>query len=141
VRYIFHLSVPVPDLAEAERFYVGVLGGSIGRRAESWIDVLIWGHQITLQLRPEEVLPLNRQGKRHFGVILPWQEWAEQAGRLDRNGARSLSPPVVMHQGTDEEQAKIYLEDPGHNIIEIKAYRQLRKTVGNGDAAYEYRSD
>jgi hypothetical protein len=31
-------------------------------------------HQITLQRSPEEVLPLERQGKRHFGVILPWAE-------------------------------------------------------------------
>ena len=128
-RHIFHLSIPVADLDTAQRFYVDVLGATIGRRHDDWLDVLLWGHQITLQLKPDEVVPLDRQGKRHFGVSLPWLEWVALAERVRSSGASFLSEPVVKLAGTPEEQAKFYLADPSHNVIEIKAYRNL-STLG-----------
>jgi extradiol dioxygenase family protein len=137
-RYIFHLSIPVSDLQDAERFYTSVLEAQIGRRGPDWIDALVWGHQITLQLRPDEVLPLERQGKRHFGVVLPWAEWETLAERLRAEGTPFLSPPETQFAGTSGEQAKLYLEDPAHNIIEIKAYREPQKTIGAGSTSYAY---
>ena len=124
-RHIFHLSIAVADLAAARTFYTEALGATIGRANDDWLDVLVWGHQITLQLRPNEVVPLDRQGKRHFGVVLPWAEWEALAARVRRAGVAFLSEPAVLLAGTAEEQAKFYLADPSHNVIEIKAYRTL----------------
>ncbi|GMW07791.1 MAG: hypothetical protein AMXMBFR8_25870 [Nevskiales bacterium] len=135
-RYIFHLSIPVLDLASASRFYTDVLGGRIGRTADDWLDVLLWGHQITLQLRPGEVASLEAQGKRHFGVILPWHEWEALAARLDAAGVAFVNRPVILFTGTPEEQGKFYLADPSNNVIEIKTYRDPTGTVGCGDIAY-----
>ena len=137
-RFIFHLSIPVASLQDAERFYTGVLGATIGRRGPDWIDALLWGHQITQQLRPDEVLPRDRQGKRHFGVVLPWTEWHEFADRLREEGTGFLSQPEVHFIGTPSEEAKLYLEDPAHNIIEIKAYRDPQRTRGAGSSSYAY---
>ena len=137
-RYIFHLSLPVDDLVAAEQFYVRVLGATIGRRDPEWVDALLWGHQITLQLQPEQVLTAQSQGKRHFGVILPWPQWQQLAQRLAHESVEFLSPPQVHHPGTPQEQAKLYLRDPAHNVIEIKAYRDSRSTVGCGDSNYGY---
>lgn len=124
-RHIFHLSIPVADLAAAQRFYTEALGATIGREHDDWLDVLVWGHQITLQLRPNEVVPPDQQGKRHFGVVLPWAEWEALAARVRRAGVAFLSEPAVLLTGTPEEQGKFYLADPSHNVIEIKAYRTL----------------
>jgi extradiol dioxygenase family protein len=90
------------------------------------------GHQITLQRRPEEVVPLERQGKRHFGVILPWVEWEHEVTRIRALGVPFLSEPAVLLSGTSEEQAKFYLQDPSHNVIEVKAYRNLADTLSVG---------
>lgn len=128
-RHVFHLSIPVADLDAAQRFYVDVLAATIGRKHHDWLDVLLWGHQITLQSRPDEVMPPDRQGKRHFGVSLPWPEWVALADRVRSSGAAFLSEPVVKFAGTAEEQAKFYLADPSHNVIEIKSYRNL-STLG-----------
>jgi hypothetical protein len=130
VRYIFHLSIPVRDLAEARRFYVETLGARAGREHEDWLDVLLWGHQVTLQLRPREVLAPDAQGKRHFGVVLPWNEWEREAARIRASGTRFLAEPQVLEAGTREEQAKFYLRDPSHNVIEVKAYRDVEATLG-----------
>jgi len=107
-----------------------VLGARTGRENDEWLDVLLWGHQITLQRRPEEILPLERQDKRHFGVILPWTEWEHEAARIRALGVTFLSEPAVLLIGTSKEQAKFYLQDTSHNVIEVKAYRNLADTLG-----------
>jgi extradiol dioxygenase family protein len=129
-RHIFHLSIPVADLDAAKRFYTDVLGARVGRTTDDWLDVLLWGHQITLQRRPADVLTPEAQGKRHFGVILPWPEWEALGERLVARGTPLLTPPAVKGTGTPQEQGKIYLADPSHNVIEIKAYRDLAATIG-----------
>ena len=129
-RHIFHLSIPVPDLAQAKRFYVDVLGATVGREDREWSDVLVWGHQITLQCRPSEVVSVAEQGKRHFGVVLPWDEWEREAARIRAIGTSFLGEPKVLLSGTADEQAKFHLADPGNNIIEVKAYRDVTGTLG-----------
>lgn len=129
-RPMFHLALPVADLAAAERFYVGVLGARVGRANAEWLDILLWGHQITLHHRPTEVLPANLQGKRHFGVVLPWGDWEQLAAELRDGGQVFLAEPTVSRAGTPEEQAKFHLADPSNNIIEIKAYREVEAVFG-----------
>lgn len=129
-RHIFHLSIPVSDLHVAKRFYVEVLGASIGRENPDWLDVLLWGHQITLQLRPAEVLPPRQQGKRHFGVTLPWREWELAAERVAGAGAEFSAKPQIFQSGFPDEHAKFFLADPSHNVIEIKAYRDVQAALG-----------
>lgn len=129
-RHIFHLSIPVADLTAAKRFYVEVLEADIGRENDEWLDILLWGHQITLQKRPNEVLPLERQGKRHFGVTLPWEEWERTVQRIRALGVGFLGEPSVLMKGSPEEQAKFYLADPGNNVIEVKAYRDVAGNLG-----------
>jgi hypothetical protein len=84
-RHILHLSIPASELTSAKRFYVEVLGATLGREKEEWADLLLWGHQITLQHRPDEVLPLAKQGKRHFRVVLPWAIWERETARIQKH--------------------------------------------------------
>src|SRR5262249_9075908 len=129
-RRIFHLSIPVADLRAAARFYVDVLGARVGRQNEKWVDILLWGHQITLQDRPSEVLSPTAQGNRHFGAILSWPEWENLVRRLLEKRVTFLEPPSIAFVGTPQEQAKMYLADPSDNVIEIKAYRDTAAVLG-----------
>jgi uncharacterized protein len=137
-RYIFHLAFAVADLEAAKHFYVDLLGAQIGRENNEWLDILLWGHQITLHCRPLDVVSLDEQGKRHFGVVLPWAEWQNMAESLQSQGYEFLSKPTVLLAGTHEEQAKFYLKDPSNNIIEIKSYRNFAQTLRQGTMAYSY---
>ena len=136
MRRIFHLSIPVADLEQASHFYQRFLGATVGRTADDWVDILLWGHQITLQHRPDEVLPRAAQGKRHFGVVLPWTEWQALGAKLESLGTEFLEPPVALHESTPMEQAKLYIQDPSHNVIEIKAYRDFPGVLGTQDPDY-----
>lgn len=129
-RRIFHLSIPVHDLELAMEFYTNVLGAESGRATETWADVLLWGHQITLQLGPDEVLSPEKQGKRHFGVVLPWNDWIHEEQRLQQLGIDFLFKPSLLQEGTENEHSKMYLSDPSANVIEIKTYRNVQHTLG-----------
>jgi extradiol dioxygenase family protein len=122
---IFHLSFPVDDLECALAFYVGVLGGTPGRREPDWADVALFGAQITLQKKPEDVLsPMPRS--RHFGATLPWQDWEALIATLNE----FVEGPRCDYLGTEREQAKAMIQDPSGNLIEIKAYRTPGTVLG-----------
>lgn len=136
-RPIFHLSFPVRDLAAAKAFYRDVLGASIGRDNDRWTDVLLFGHQLTLHHLPGEVLPPELRGVRHFGAILPWDDWDALGTRLLQKGIVFVRAPTISDAGTMEEHGKMLLSDPSDNLIEIKAYRNpevlgARHVLGEG---------
>jgi len=125
LRPIFHLSFPVHDLDEAVAFY-SVLGGVVGRREPGWVDVALFGAQLTLQHVPEDVLePMPRS--RHFGATLAWMEWE----RLVAGLGGFVEGPRIDHEGTEREQAKAMIADPSGNLIELKAYRRPQAVLGS----------
>ena len=112
----------------AVRFYRDELGGGVGRRADSFTDILLFDAQITLQNDPGSVLsPMPRS--RHFGATLAWEVWEGLAARF---GAAPclVEPPTISYAGEPIEQAKLMIRDPSGNFIEIKAYRHPEKVLG-----------
>ena len=120
---VLHLSLPVNDLHAARDFYEHTLGCRIGRTREDWFDAWFFGMQLTLQLRPLEVIDTSRQGVRHFGVVLPsLSEFNDLVKRIHASGCQWISKP---ENHTDAElSGKLggKLADPSGNIIEIKYY-------------------
>ena len=122
-RPVLHLSLPVNDLRAAQDFYENTLGCRIGRTREDWFDAWFFGLQLTLQLRPLEVMDRSQQGVRHFGVVLPsLSEFKDLVMRINTTGYQWISEP---EQHSDAElSGKIggKLADPSGNVIEIKYY-------------------
>ena len=120
---VLHLSLPVNDLRAARDFYEHTLGCRIGRTREDWFDAWFFGLQLTLQLRPLEVMNRSQQGVRHFGVVLPsLSEFNDLVNRIHASGCQWISKP---ENHTDAElSGKLggKLADPSGNIIEIKYY-------------------
>ncbi|MGC4094598.1 MAG: hypothetical protein QM756_43115 [Polyangiaceae bacterium] len=75
------------------------------------------------------MLPLDKQGKRHFGVVFPWDSWSSEMARLAQVGCHFLDEPSLQAAGTPDEHAKAYLADPSGNVIELKAYRDVQRTL------------
>ena len=53
---IFHLAFPVSDLEKAREFYTNILGCTLGRESDKWIDFNFFGHQIVAHLSPEDCI-------------------------------------------------------------------------------------
>jgi extradiol dioxygenase family protein len=122
---ILHLSLPVKDLAEAQAFYVDVLGCRLGRTGPGGADVWFYGLQLTLQDRPDEVLPDSRRGVRHFGVTLSPDALTDLVNRLEAHPITWLERVHTDYAGTPKEQTKAKLLDPSGNVVEVKSYADL----------------
>ncbi len=125
----FHLAFPVLDLAAAERFYVGVLGCAVGRRDARWIDFDFYGHQISAHLvDTASAIATNEVDgddvpARHFGAVLPWDEWEATAARLRDAGVEFVIAPRIRFEGQPGEQGTFFLRDPSGNAIELKSFK------------------
>jgi len=129
----FHLAIPVRDLAEARRFYGGLLGCPEGRSSTSWIDFDLYGHQLVCHLNPS-LGPEGRIGSHynpvdgdqvpvpHFGVVLPMEAWQALAARLAAAGTRFVVEPHLRFAGQVGEQATFFFFDPSGNALEFKAF-------------------
>jgi len=127
---LFHLAFPVHDLAEARRFYGGLLGCPEGRSSDAWVDFNFYGHQVVAHLAPGECVDVSRNAVdgdavpvRHFGVVLSMPEWERLAGRLKAAGTRFVIEPHVRFRGEVGEQSTMFLLDPSGNALEFKAFK------------------
>ncbi|TWT13685.1 VOC family protein [Reyranella sp. CPCC 100927] len=128
MRPIFHLSFPVTNMETAIHFYVSHLGAEVGRQAETFTDILLFGAQITLQNDSGNVTaPMPRS--RHFGATIAWDHW-ERLAHAFKDEAFVVEPAKVSYQGQPIEQGKFMLRDPSSNFIEIKAYRSPSDVLG-----------
>ena len=122
-RPVLHLSLPVDDLHAARDFYERTLGCRIGREREDWFDAWFFGLQLTLQLRPQEVMDVSQQGVRHFGVVLPaLAEFDELVHRVAASGHPWISKPEKHVDAELNGKLGGKLADPSGNVIEIKFY-------------------
>ncbi len=128
----FHLAFPVHDIAAARAFYGDVLGCREGRSAAHWVDFDFHGHQIVAHLAPEDCathayseVDGHRVPARHFGVVLPMDQWQALAERLRALGTAFVIEPYLRFAGEVGEQATMFLLDPSGNALEFKAFADL----------------
>ena len=126
----FHLAFPVSSLIDTREFYETLLGCSVGRTTERWIDFNFYGHQITAHLKPEEVRAAQKNEVdgdavpvRHFGAILEWSDWEALAKRLKAEDIDFIIEPHVRFKGEVGEQATMFFLDPSGNALEFKSFQ------------------
>lgn len=130
----FHLAFPVHDLAAARSFYGDLLGCSEGRSSDDWIDFNFYGHQIVAHLAPDETgeaatNAVDGHGVpvRHFGVVLPMDQWKAVADKLQGAGVDFVIEPYIRFRGEPGEQATMFFRDPSGNAVEMKAFADIGK--------------
>jgi extradiol dioxygenase family protein len=130
----FHLAFPVHDLASARRFYGGLLGCPEGRSSPEWIDFNFYGHQIVAHLAPGDTGASQRNAVdghgvpvRHFGIVLPMNDWETMAERLKAQGVKFVIEPYIRFKGEPGEQATMFFLDPSSNAIEVKAFSDITR--------------
>lgn len=130
----FHLAFPVKDLGATRNFYEELLGCTIGRSTDKWMDFNFFGHQLSAHLKPEELKHSEANevdGKnvpvRHFGAVLPWDDWHKLADRLKEAGMIFIIEPYIRFKGEPGEQATMFFYDPSGNALEFKSFKDVTK--------------
>ena len=126
----FHVAFPVRDLKSTKEFYTTILGCSVGRTSDHWIDFNLFGHQVVAHLSPKEAgivdtgyVDEKKVPVRHFGVILEWAQWHEFADKLKAKNVQFIIEPYIRFKGEVGEQATMFLLDPSDNALEFKSFK------------------
>lgn len=128
-RVPFHLAFPVADIDTTRTFYAGTLGCRVGRESGRWIDFDFFGHQITGHVcEPDSATAHNpvdgdQVPVRHFGAVLPWQDWENLAGKLADAGVSFVIEPRIRFAGEAGEQGTFFIRDPSGNALEFKSFK------------------
>ncbi|WP_444898391.1 VOC family protein [Microbulbifer sp. VAAC004] len=126
----FHLSFVVPDLEKAREFYVNLLGCTVGRDTGEWIDVIFYGHQITIHQEKDGMVakPID-----HFGPLLEKKQWSEVLALLKDSSIPFVLEPLVRGEDSKNEAGKFVVKDPAGNLLEFKYYNNFSCTVAGND--------
>ena len=133
----FHLAFPVNDIEATRKFYTEVIGCSVGRQAERWIDFNFFGHQISAHLVDDlqsvATNPVDGESvpSRHFGLVLDWDKWHELVEKLNNNKMDYLIEPTIRFKGEVGEQATLFILDPSANALEFKSFKDPEKLFAN----------
>ena len=132
----FHVAVQVRDIAEARRFYGGVLGCAEGRSAPEWVDFNLYGHQFVCHLNPalgprgrltSHFNPVDGHGVPvpHCGVVLEPADWQRLVERLQQHAIEWVIEPTTRFPDTPGEQSTLFILDPTGNALEFKSFRNI----------------
>ncbi|WP_272148610.1 VOC family protein [Tenacibaculum aiptasiae] len=125
----FHYAFKVKDISSTIKFYSGVLGCSLGRQTDKWVDFDFFGHQLSAHVS-KELIDLDYCGLvdgvsvpiPHFGCILEYEEFMLVKNRLEINGIEFIVKPQTRYKGLKGEQQTMFVLDFSNNPIEFKCF-------------------
>lgn len=132
----FHLALPCLDLNDTYYFYNNIIQAKPGRSGERWIDIDLFGHQITFALAgsfnfeyrnyrfDDYVLPAF-----HFGVIMLKKEWHALYDRLIQLDLE-ITSEVTYLEDKSGEQYSYFVQDPNGYMVEFKTFKDQREIFG-----------
>lgn len=128
---LFHLAIPINDIARAKDFYVTGLGCGLGRANDQALILNLGGHQLVAHMTRE---PLVRQGgiyPRHFGLVFSDEaDWDCYRQRAEAHQLTFRDRPRRRFSDRLTEHQTFFLEDPFYNLLEFKVYRHPEAIFG-----------
>ena len=106
-----------------------MLGCTLGRESEEWVDFNFYGHQIVAHLSPETTSSQSNEVDghsvpvRHFGIILIPEKWKKLKNQLVSKNVDFIIKPNTRFQNSLGEQSTMFIKDPSGNALEFKSFR------------------
>lgn len=133
---IFHLAIPVNDIAEAKAFYSSGLGCEVGRETPQAVIFNFYGHQVVAHVVKDPLTPQKGIYPRHFGLIFPSEaDWETLLQRAKDQELHFYQEPKRRFPGQLSEHRTFFLEDPFYNLMEFKFYRHFEAIFGSRELA------
>jgi len=124
----FHLAFPVKDLEDTKIWYCDVLGCTLGRESNDWVDFNFYGHQVVAHLsnkfNSDETNEVDGDDVpiRHFGVILSASDWDKLKDKLVSKGTNFIIQPNIRFENSSGQQKTMFISDPSGNALEFKCF-------------------
>ncbi len=125
----FHLALPCEDIEKTKDFYVYTLGGKQGRSTDSWIDINLYGNQLTFT--EAGAFHFNYKNYRlggevvpsfHFGVIVDVALWGKLYSKLFSMNLEVTTETTFFPDKTGEHLS-FFVKDPNGYMVEFKSFK------------------
>ena len=125
----FHMSLPCLSIKATESFYVNNIGASLGRKTQSWMDINLFGNQITFIKAekfnfssPNYVFEGKILPSFHFGVIVDLKDW-EEIYETCKQKKLDLVTQSKFLEGKTGEHISFFIKDPNDYMLEFKSFK------------------
>jgi extradiol dioxygenase family protein len=127
------MSLPCYSVSKTKEFYVKSIGTSIGRSAQNWVDIDLFGNQLTFIKSDKfnfsatnyvfegHILP-----SFHFGIILNQEDWQSVYQKLKRANV-DLVEKITFLKDKTGEHASFFVHDPNGYMLEFKNFKELKE--------------
>ncbi len=123
----FHMSLPCLSVRDTKKFYTSI-GASIGRSTQSWVDINLFGHQITFIKTgkfnfnsPNYVFEGKILPSFHFGVIVDLETWNNVYSKLQNQDLELVDKTTFLKDNIGEHSS-FFVNDPNDYMLEFKSF-------------------
>lgn len=121
----FHLSIGVKSIDESVKFFTDVLNGKVTHQEPGYVNVSLFGHQITL--KPNKGISPDLPDF-HFGFNMSLADFKKISDKVLSTASELVHmEPKVVDGGTSMERKKMYLKCPTGYLVELKGYTSTSK--------------
>ena len=125
----FHLALPCIKLRKTRAFYVDLFGARCGRSGENWLDIDLYGNQLTFTKAGDFKFDFKnyRLGDQilpsfHFGVVMEVELWGQLYARL-HSTPLELTPKATYMKEKVGEHLSFFIKDPNGYMVEFKSFK------------------
>jgi|TARA_B100001063_G_C16777754_1_gene567159 hypothetical protein len=124
------MSLPCLSVKETQDFYINNIGASAGRTSENWVDINLFGHQITFIKAekfnfnsPNYVFEGKILPSFHFGVIVDVDNWKKIYTKLTKQKLEVVTKTTFLKDKTGEHLS-FFIKDPNDYMLEFKSFTE-----------------
>lgn len=111
-------------------FYVDTVGATLGRYSNNWVDINLFGHQITFTQAgkfnlnsPNYVFEGKTLPSFHYGIILNVEEWGEMYTKLNNLNLELVTQATFL-KNNPGEHLSFFVKDPNGYMLEFKSFKE-----------------
>lgn len=125
---LFHMSLPCLSVRETKKFYTSI-GASLGRSTQNWVDINLFGHQITFIKAekfnfssPNYVFEGHILPSFHFGVVIDFNTWNRVYNELKSQELEIVEKTTFLKDELGEHSS-FFINDPNDYMLEFKSFK------------------
>lgn len=132
---IFHLAIPINNVAVAKQFYADGLNCAVGRENKSAVIFDFFGTQLVGHITQNELVKQAGIYPHHLGLILPTKSnWDCICDRAKQQNLTFYEQPKLRFPNQVLKHYTFFLEDPFYNLLEFKHYENQNIIFGGRES-------
>jgi len=124
--------LPCLSVKETKNFYINNIGATYGRNTQNWIDINLFGHQITFIKakkfnfnNPNYIFEGKILPSFHFGVIVDYDAWKKVYAKLQGYELDLVTESTYLKDQLGEH-ASFFVKDPNGYMLEFKTFKESK---------------